>query len=151
MNANPIQVDAIPPRQIAELVKQAGVAKATTNLVTLFLLAVLAGAYISLGAMLYIVVMTNSNLGWGVTRLIGGASFSLGLILVIVGGAELFTGNNLIAMAWASRLISFRQVIRNWLIVYVGNVVDCLCRKRRWLSGDSSVGFLQPVGKSGRW
>lgn len=71
-------------------------------------------------------MVADSSLGFGITRLLGGLSFSLGLILVVVGGAELFTGNNQLAMAWASKLISTRSVIRNWLIDYVGNVIGCL-------------------------
>lgn len=118
--------DAHSPREIAHLVERAGVAKARTQALTLLALAILAGAFISLGALLFTVVVTDSSLGFGPTRLLGGLSFCLGLILVVVGGAELFTGNNLIAMAWASRLISTREVLRNWLLVYAGNVVGCL-------------------------
>jgi formate/nitrite transporter len=89
-------------------------------------LAVLAGAFISLGALLFTVIVTESALGFGITRLLGGLGFCLGLVLVVIGGAELFTGNNLLAMAWASRLISGRQVLRNWCLVYLGNVIGCL-------------------------
>ena len=92
----------------------------------MFALAVLAGAFISLGALLYTVVITGSTLGFGATRLLGGIGFSLGLILVVVAGAELFTGNNLVAMAWASRLVTFREVVRSWAIVYVGNLIGAL-------------------------
>ncbi len=86
----------------------------------------LAGAFISIGAILFTVVMTDAKLGFGVSRLIGGASFSVGLVLVVVAGAELFTGNNLIAMAWVSRRIGTRDVLRNWVVVYAGNVLGCL-------------------------
>jgi formate transporter len=72
------------------------------------------------------VVVTGSSLGFGVTRLVGGLGFSLGLILVVIAGAELFTGNNLIAMAWASGLIGTREVMRNWMLAYLGNVGGCL-------------------------
>ena len=118
--------DAYSPKEIARQVENMGVAKAHLKGLTLFTLAVLAGAFISLGAIFFCVVVTDSSLGFGITRLLGGLSFSLGLILVVVGGAELFTGNNLLAMAWASKLISTRSVIRNWLIAYVGNVIGCL-------------------------
>ena len=118
--------DAYPPLEIARKVERLGVAKARADTLTLLVLAVLAGAFISLGALLFTVVVTGSSLGFGPTRLLGGVSFSLGLILVVVAGAELFTGNNLIAMAWASRLIGTREVMRNWLLAYVGNVVGCL-------------------------
>jgi formate/nitrite transporter len=118
--------DAHPPQEIARRVERVGVAKAHTDTLTLLVLAILAGAFISLGALLFTVVVTDSSLGFGPTRLLGGVGFCLGLILVVVAGAELFTGNNLIAMAWASRLISTREVMRNWLLVYVGNVIGCL-------------------------
>jgi formate/nitrite transporter len=118
--------DAHPPRDIARMVERLGVAKARTDTVTLGVLAVLAGAFISLGALFFTVVITGSAFGFGITRLIGGLSFCLGLILVVVAGAELFTGNNLLAMAWASRLIATRDVLRNWVIVYCGNAIGCL-------------------------
>lgn len=122
----PYPGDAYPPQDIARRVERLGVAKARADTLTLLVLAVLAGAFISLGALFFTVVVTESRLGFGPTRLLGGLSFSLGLILVVVAGAELFTGNNLIAMAWASRLIGTREVLRNWLLAYVGNVVGCL-------------------------
>jgi formate/nitrite transporter len=103
-----------------------GVAKATRDVASTFVLAVLAGAFIALGSLFYAVVVTGSELGFGPTRLLGGLAFSLGLILVIVAGAELFTGNNLIAMAWASRLVSTGAVLKNWLVVYCGNLVGAL-------------------------
>ncbi|MDX1996627.1 MAG: formate/nitrite transporter family protein [Thermoanaerobaculia bacterium] len=118
--------DAYPPQEIARRVERLGVAKARADTLTLLVLAVLAGAFISLGALFFTVVVTGSTLGFGPTRLLGGVAFALGLILVVVAGAELFTGNNLIAMAWASRLIGTRDVLRNWLLVYAGNVVGCL-------------------------
>lgn len=89
-------------------------------------LGVLAGAFIAFGGMSYTVVVTGSELGFGPTRLLGGIAFSLGLILVVIGGAELFTGNNLIAMAWAERRVTTRRLLRNWLLVYVGNAVGAV-------------------------
>jgi formate transporter len=118
--------DAHPPPEIARMLERLGVVKARIDALTLLVLAVLAGAFVSLGALFFTVVVTQSQLGFGVTRLLGGVSFSLGLILVVVAGAELFTGNNLLAMAWASRLISTRDVLRNWLLAYIGNVLGCL-------------------------
>ncbi|MGI9515543.1 MAG: formate/nitrite transporter family protein [Pirellulaceae bacterium] len=117
---------AYSPRQVAWKVESIGVSKARSNLLTVLVLAVLAGAFISLGAILFTVVVTGSQLGFGVTRLLGGLSFSLGLVLVVVAGAELFTGNNLIAMAWASGHVSSGELVRNWVIVYIGNVIGCL-------------------------
>ena len=118
--------DAYAPPEIARRVEALGVAKVRGDLVTPFVLAVLAGAFISLGALFFLVVMTGPDLGFGVNRLLGGVCFSLGLILVVVAGAELFTGNNLVAMAWASRLIGSAELVRSWGLVYAGNALGCL-------------------------
>lgn len=118
--------DAYAPPQVAERVRDVGVTKARLDLLTMFILAGLAGAFIGLGALFFIVTVTDPSFGYGITRLIGGLAFSLGLILVIVAGAELFTGNNLVAMAWASRLVSTRELVRNWVVVYVGNLVGAV-------------------------
>lgn len=126
MDDEPNLTDAYPPREIARTVESLGVAKARTDSLTLLVLAVLAGAFIALGALFFTVVVTDARLGFGVTRLLGGVSFSLGLVLVVVAGAELFTGNNLLAMAWASGLIRSRDVLRNWLVAHIGNVIGCL-------------------------
>ena len=114
------------PAQIAERVRAAGEAKVHLPLPSLLVLSVLAGAFIALGAILSLVVATGSELGFGPTRLLGGLAFSVGLVLVIVAGAELFTGNNLVAIAWASRRIGPGELLRNWVLVYAGNVVGAL-------------------------
>lgn len=101
---------SLSPAEIAQKVEQVGVAKARSPFITVMTLSVLAGAFISIGALFYTVTTTDPTLGVGVTRLLGGLSFCVGLILVVIGGAELFTGNNLLAMAWASGLISTRLV-----------------------------------------
>ena len=119
-------VDAHSPVEIARRVESLGVAKARADALTLLLLSGLAGAFVSLGGLLYLFVMTDHGLGFGPARLLGGLAFSLGLILVVVAGAELFTGNNLVAMAWASRRIGVGALLRNWTLVYLGNVVGCL-------------------------
>ncbi|HEX6789728.1 MAG TPA: formate/nitrite transporter family protein [Candidatus Krumholzibacteria bacterium] len=128
MSVQPIHgaTDAHAPRDIARMVEHLGVAKARTATLTVLALSVLAGAFVALGAIFFAVVMTGSELGFGVTRLLGGLSFSLGLILIVIGGAELFTGNVLMAMAWASRLVSTRDVVRNWVLVYIGNALGSL-------------------------
>ena len=123
---NSMYGDAYSPAQIAVRVQNMGVTKARAEWPTLFVLALLAGAYISLGGFFYAVVTTGSEVGFGLTRLFGGLAFCLGLILVVIGGAELFTGNNLIAMAWAGKLVTTRQLLRNWTIVYLGNVMGSL-------------------------
>ena len=119
-------MDCYRPAEIAARVEDSGVAKVTLRPEQTFLLAALAGAFISFGALFYTLVITGSTLGLGPTKLLGGAAFSLGLILVIVGGAELFTGNNLIVMAWADRKVTTRQLLRNWVIVYIGNFVGAV-------------------------
>lgn len=127
MSSEPrLSVDAWSPQEIAHRIESSGVAKARADALTLLTLAVLAGAFISLGGLFYTVVVTGSGLGLGLTRLLGGLAFSLGLILVVVAGAELFTGNNLVAMAWASKRITLGELLRNWRIVYVGNVLGSL-------------------------
>ncbi|MBK8432384.1 MAG: formate transporter FocA [Chloroflexi bacterium] len=104
-----------------------GVAKANLGAYRMFALAVLAGAFISMGAIFATTVSAGSGaLPYGVARLLAGLVFSLGLILVIVGGAELFTGNNLIVMALVEGKVTLAQLLRNWAIVYVGNFVGSI-------------------------
>lgn len=126
MDNQPSLLDAYAPGEIARKVEALGVTKAHADTLTVFVLALLAGAFISLASLLFTLVISDSQMGFGMTRLIGGLSFCLGLVLVVVAGAELFTGNNLLAMAWASRRISSRALLRNWLLSYVGNVIGCL-------------------------
>jgi|UniRef100_UPI004057BE4E formate/nitrite transporter len=118
--------DAYTPDDIARKVESMGIRKAHSDTLTLLVLAMLAGSFIALGSIFYTVVITDSQMGFGVTRLMGGLSFSLGLILVVVGGAELFTGNNLLTMAWASGQISTGSVLRNWTLSYLGNMAGAL-------------------------
>jgi formate/nitrite transporter len=119
-------MDAFAPAEIAGLVRTRGVAKANADVVPAFVLGVLAGAFIGLGAVFSTVVGTDSTLGYGVTRWLAGIAFSLGLILVVIAGAELFTGNNLMVMAVASRQVTVGRLLRTWAIVYVGNFVGAL-------------------------
>lgn len=123
---NPTGLDAYKPAQIAELVEKAGVAKAGLSLGPLLTLAVLAGAFIALGGAAYTMVMTGVDPGFGPARFLGGVVFSLGLILVVVGGAELFTGNALMVMAVVDRLIPPWALLRNWAWVYLGNLIGAL-------------------------
>jgi len=121
--------DAYAPAKVAERVRDTGVKKALAPAATLLALAVLAGAFIALGALFYTVTITsglNQSSHFGLSRLAGGVAFSLGLILVVVGGAELFTGNNLMAMAWASGRVTGAQVLRNWGLVYLGNLAGAI-------------------------
>ena len=123
MNQEPHPLDVVSPARIAQLVEDVAVRKARLGFMQVFALAVLAGAFIALGAAFFTATITGSELGMGPTRLLGGLAFSLGLILVIVGGAELFTGNSLIVLARADGKITWGQLLRNWGIVYAGNIV----------------------------
>lgn len=137
--ANHESFDALLPAQMAVRGVEIGVKKAATGVEATFVLGVLAGAFIALGAAFATTVgagtmtvtgadgqLATIALPFGINRLFVGAAFSLGLILVVVGGAELFTGNVLIVMAWASRGVSTPRLLRNWAIVYAGNLVGAL-------------------------
>ncbi|GAP22465.1 formate/nitrite transporter family protein [Leptolinea tardivitalis] len=115
--------DAIPPAGMAEKAVQLGIKKANSPVSTLSVLGFLAGAYIAMGAIFATAVTSGANglLSYGVTKLLSGLTFCLGLILVVVGGAELFTGNMLIIMAWADGKVTLKALLRNWLIVYLAN------------------------------
>lgn len=118
--------DAFSPREIAERVGEAGIAKTRLPIVSLIMLGMLAGAFIALGSLYYVVVASDPALGWAARRVLGGVAFSLGLLLVVVAGAELFTGNNLLAMAWADGKVSTTQVLFNWLVVCTANFAGAL-------------------------
>ena len=139
-------IDAYVPAQMAERVEKAGIAKGNRDSLSEFILAMMAGVFIALGAAFFTYVIHDSTLSTGLTKLIGGFVFSLGLILVIITGAELFTGNNLIVMAFVSRKISLRQLLNNWGVVFVGNFVGALIvvflifLTGQWIAGGSSVG-----------
>ncbi len=126
-NNNTIRIDAFPPAEMAERAENVGVSKANLDFLTMFGLAILAGAFIALGAIFMTTVTTGAkDLPFGVGKFLGGLVFCLGLILVVVAGAELFTGNNLIIMAFMNRKVSLGKLLRNWGIVYLGNFVGAL-------------------------
>jgi formate transporter len=118
--------DAYAPKEIADRVETIGVAKARLPLLSQVALGVLAGGFIGLGALYFTLVTSDTALSFAVSRLLGGLVFSLGLILVVIAGAELFTGNNLLVLAWASRRITTRELLCNWLIVYFANFAGAL-------------------------
>jgi formate/nitrite transporter len=118
--------DAYAPKEIAERVQSVGVAKARLPLLTQSTLGIMAGGFIGLGALYFTVVASDAGLSFAASRLLGGLAFSLGLILVVVAGAELFTGNNLQVMAWAGRRITTVELLRNWIIIYLANFVGAL-------------------------
>jgi formate/nitrite transporter len=119
-------VDAHPPAAVAEKTETVGTTKGKLNAISTTLLGILAGVFIGFGAMFYTVVTTDTGLGFGLNKLLGGVVFCLGLILVVVAGAELFTGNTLIAMSWLSGRTSFGRLARNWGLVYVANFIGSL-------------------------
>lgn len=127
MTMENFSVDAYKPKEIAQRIDQACISKSLTDPLRVFVLAVLAGAFIAFGAAFYTVVTYHSGgINPGVLRLMGGLVFSLGLILVIVAGAELFTGNNLLVMAYVDKKITLKQLVKNWSIVFFGNLVGAL-------------------------
>ena len=149
-------IDAYTPAQMAVRVEKAGIAKSTRDFFSTFTLAMMAGLFIGLGAAFFTVVIHASTLSVGLTKLIGGLVFSLGLILVIITGAELFTGNNLIVMAFVSRKITSGQVLRNWGIVFIGNLVGALIAvfliylSGMWTAGDGSSGVTPLMIANGK-
>jgi formate transporter len=120
-------LDALLPPEMARRAEEVGAAKVAMDHGRLVALAVLAGAFIALGGIFSTVALAGAvDAPWGAIRVLAGVVFSVGLVLVVVGGAELFTGNNLIVMAWAGGRVSTRAVLRNWAIVYAGNFVGAL-------------------------
>lgn len=122
----PFGFDAFSPKEIAERVETTGVAKTLLPWLSMLMLAVLAGAFIGLGGLYYVLVASDPSLGFALTRVLGGLVFSLGLILVVVAGAELFTGNNLLVMACADGKITTSDLLRNWVIVFTGNFIGAV-------------------------
>lgn len=118
--------DAYSPAEIQDKVEKLGVKKARMPFLPEFMLAVVAGGSIGLGGMFFTIVLADPTLGFAIQRVLGGTVFALGLALVMIGGAELFTGNCLIVMAWSNGQIRTTEVIKNWIIVWLGNLVGAL-------------------------
>ena len=123
-----VTFEALLPPAMAARAEESGVRKASTDTLTLLVLSVLAGAFISFGAIFATTVSAGASaeLPYGVVRLLTGLAFSVGLILVIVGGAELFTGNNMIVMAWASGKVRTRDLLFNWIVAFTGNFAGAI-------------------------
>lgn len=156
-----VRIDSLLPAEMATRAEYLGVRKAEMPAINMLMLSILAGAFISLGAIFATTVAAGgmsvtaadgavaytTGLPYGVTRLLTGLVFCLGLILVVVGGAELFTGNNLIVMAWASGKVTGRALLRNWVIVYIGNflgsigTVILMFFSKQYTFGSDSVGL----------
>jgi formate/nitrite transporter len=158
---NEIQIDSLLPAEMAEKAESIGVRKANMQFFTMLMLSILAGAFIALGSIFATTIAAGgisvsaaegalvylTALPYGVTRLLTGLVFCLGLILVVVGGAELFTGNNLIVMAWASKKVTTSALLRNWVIVYIGNFIGAVGTAvmmfftKQYTFGSDSVGI----------
>lgn len=154
-------LEALLPGDMARKAEDIGVKKASMDALSMFALATLAGAFIALGAVFSTTALSGSmaitdDLGavafrtalpYGWSRVLGGLAFCLGLILVVVAGAELFTGNNLIAMAWASGRVSTARLLRGWAIVYAGNFAGAvgtaglMFLTRQYTFGKGAVGL----------
>jgi formate transporter len=115
--------DVFSPKEIAARVESIGIAKARLPLLSMFMLSIMAGVFVGLGAVYFVIIRSDTSLGFALQQTLGGIAFSLGLFLVVVAGAELFTGNNLLVMAWADRRISTCELLRNWAIVCCGNLI----------------------------
>ncbi|MFZ9483438.1 MAG: formate/nitrite transporter family protein [Ilumatobacteraceae bacterium] len=138
--------DALLPPDMAAKVEAVGVTKAGLPLARMIPLGILAGAFIGLGAHFSTVITADTALSPGISRLLGGLVFSLGLVLVVVSGAELFTGNTLIVVATVDRKVRVRALLRNWVVVYGSNFVGAAATallvhaSGRLDAGDGSVG-----------
>lgn len=160
MTTGDVRIDALLPPEMAQRAEYLGVRKAEAPRLATFTLAVLAGAFIALGAVFATTVAAGAAavVPYGIVRLLAGLVFSVGMVLVIVGGAELFTGNTLIVMAWAGRKVTTRGLLRNWTIVYAGNFVGAIGTailmliSRQYTFGGGAVGqvaLATAVGKVG--
>jgi len=143
-----LRIDALLPAEMARRAEYIGERKSEAAALQTFALALMAGAFIAFGAIFATTAATGASgvLSYGVTKLLVGFVFCLGLVLVIVGGAELFTGNNLIVMAWASGKVSTKALLRNWGIVFVGNfvgslaIVSLLFASKQYLGANGGIG-----------
>lgn len=137
--------DAYSPPQIAQRIESAGVAKARLPLLAMSVLGICAGGFIGLGALYSMIVASDPSLSFATGRLLAGVTFSMGLVLVVVAGAELFTGNNLMVMAWADSRITTAELLRNWIVVYFANALGAVgLAVIVWLSrhGEMSQGLV---------
>ena len=144
-----VENDDKAPKAIAETFDQVtGVAKATSPLPTVVVLGILAGAYIGFGGMLSSTVTFDAaaQIGTGLSKLFGGAVFSVGLMMVVIAGAELFTGNNLMISSAITGKISYSNMIKRWIVVYLANFVGSLLimtlfyYSGLWKTGNSALG-----------
>jgi formate/nitrite transporter len=122
----PDTIDPLKPQEVAARLECAGVQRGRSATRTLVLLGLLGGVYIGFGGALATLVLSDHSIGYGLGRLAAGVAFSLGLIMLILAGGELFTGNSLMVLAVASRRLSVASLMRNWVITYVANAVGAV-------------------------
>ena len=141
-----ISLDDYTPGEMAKRVEVTSIRKAKLGFLSLLMLAILAGSFIALGAEFCTIVIFDSTLSVGLTKLLGGLVFSLGLILVVIAGAELFTGNNLIMMGFGSGVVTYKQLLKNWGVSYLGNfigsifIVGLMYFSNQWMMKDYLLG-----------
>ena len=135
-------LDALVPGEIASKAEELGVKKANMPWIQTLILGVLAGAFVALGALFFTTTLTGAGaIPYGIGRLVAGLTFCLGLILVVLAGAELFTGNNLIVMAYMNHRLPLSRLLRNWTLVYAGNFIGAIATAALvYLSGQYANG-----------
>src|SRR3954471_20780237 len=117
-----VTIDTMVPLEMAMRAEQSGVRRAAMDPLTVFVLSLMGGAFVAFGAIFATTVSAGAaGSAYGMTRLLVGVVFSAGLIMVVIGGAELFTGNNLIVMAWASGKVKTRALLLNWVLSFARN------------------------------
>lgn len=126
MTAPVININALTPAETEEAVEKAGENKTRLTGAKAFVSAMFAGLFIGFGALFFLIVTSDPNLTWGPQRFLGGLAFCMGLVMVLCCGAELFTGNSLMASDLAAHRISWPAMLRNWVIVWFGNLVGAL-------------------------
>jgi formate/nitrite transporter len=117
---------ALSPREVGEALGAIAERKASATIQEQFFLAVLAGIYIAFGAVVATVVTSGSGLDEGLKRFLGGSVFSVGLMLVLIPGSELFTGNILMTVGFLSQRVRPLQILRNWVVVWIGNFAGAM-------------------------
>jgi formate/nitrite transporter len=136
------------PIEVSKALRTIGEKKAAASLYELFIFGVLAGIYIAFGANVATAVLSGGTLDAGLARFLAGSVFSVGLMLVLIPGSELFTGNILMTIGFIYRRYSFIKVLRNWLVVYFGNLLGSLVIA--WLVWGSGLlahaGSISPIG-----
>ncbi|MBN3037784.1 MAG: formate/nitrite transporter family protein [Candidatus Omnitrophica bacterium] len=131
------------PLEISKSLSKIGEKKATASLFELFIFGILAGIYIAFGANCATVILSGGTLDPGFAKFLAGTVFSVGLMLVLIPGSELFTGNILMTIGFIYHRYSFLKMLRNWLIVYLGNLCGALIIA--WLVNSS--GLLVHLGE----